>query len=549
MNPLTIQEATTEVLVLGAGLAGYRAAAAARAAGSKVAMAFQAHGASQYIIGFNVPIGHANSADSSQAYFDDMVKGGYQLNDRHLVSVLANGAESALAELVSIGVPFARNGDQFAQRHLSGNSYARSVYHPQGIGQVALNALKTHCSDIGVIQYAGWKVISLLKDDGEVVGALLAKKHTGELLAIHAQSVVMAMGGIGAIYADSTYPADVSSDSYALAIEAGATLIDMEFVQFEPTVVVYPEGAKGMEMPTAMLGDGAHLLNSLGERFMYRYNPIHGELQIEKAKMALCIQKEIDEGRGFPDGTILFDTTKVLPDKLETYVNHCKRLRHSGIEPLNELPRIRPAAHSHMGGIRVDESYWTGIPGFFAAGEASGGVHGASRLAGNGASDVIVSGGIAGRSAASFKQNSNKRNWSAIHQNSLEKIKSISNKKSDITANEIKRSLCDTMLSSAGLIRNEVGLKKGQNKLKTLNDLLKNGVQAQNLSQAIHVFEAEHMLLTAKVIIDSALIRTESRGAHHRSDYPVIDDINWLHHIGFMMNADQQLTSKKVPIA
>ena len=176
-------------------------------------------------------------------------------------------------------------------------------------------------------------------------------------------------------------------------------------------------------------------------------------------------------------------------------------------------------------------------------------MHGASRLAGNGASDVIVSGGIAGRSAASFKQNSNKRNWSAIHQNSLEKIKSISNKKSDITANEIKRSLCDTMLSSAGLIRNEVGLKKGQNKLKTLNDLLKNGVQAQNLSQAIHVFEAEHMLLTAKVIIDSALIRTESRGAHHRSDYPVIDDINWLHHIGFMMNADQQLTSKKVPIA
>jgi succinate dehydrogenase/fumarate reductase flavoprotein subunit len=405
-----------------------------------------------------------------------------------------------------------------------------------------------HSKAIGVKEQSGVKVISLLKDGDEVVGAILAKKHTGEFFAVHANAVVMAMGGIGAIYSDSTYPTDVASDSYALALQVGATLIDMEFVQFEPTVVVHPEGAKGMEMPTAMLGDGAHLLNSLGERFMFRYNPEFGETKIEKAKMALCIQREIDEGRGLPDGTVLFDTTKVPPEKLESYIHHCKRLRSSGLEPLTDLPRIRPAAHSHMGGIKVDKNYWTGISGFYAAGEASGGVHGASRLAGNGASDVIVSGGIAGRSAASLKKSGAKRNWDPIHHAALEKITSLSNKAEGIKAEEIKKALCDTMLLSAGLIRDKAGLKEGKKKLGDLKLLLNKGVQAKSLPDALRALEAEHMLLTAQVIVEAALERTESRGAHRRIDYPDSDDSSWLHHIGFMMNQGQELNRLKVPI-
>jgi succinate dehydrogenase/fumarate reductase flavoprotein subunit len=544
----SIQVIETDVLVLGGGLAGFRAAVSARNSGAEVLIAYQAHGASQYIIGFNAPLGDSDPRDNPEVYFDDMVKGGYGLNDRQLVSVVANGAIDALNELVSIGVPFERKGAKFVQRHLSGNSYPRSVFHPHGIGHLALKGLIEHSKEIGIKEQSGIKVISLLKDSNDVVGAILAKKHTGEFIAVHANAVVMAMGGIGAIYSDSTYPADVASDSYALALHAGATLIDMEFVQFEPTVVVYPEGAKGMEMPTAMLGDGAYLLNSLGERFMFKYNPEFGETKIEKAKMALCIQREIDEGRGLSDGTILFDTTKVPPQKLESYVNHCKRLRNSGLEPLTNLPRIRPAAHSHMGGIKVDKNYWTGIPGFYAAGEASGGVHGASRLAGNGASDVIVSGGVAGRSAASMKKSGAKRNWDHIHQIALEKIKSLFNKEKGIKAEEIKKELCDTMLSSAGLIRDEASLKRGRKKLMDLQSLLNQGVQSKSLPDALRALEAEHMLLTALVVVESALERSESRGAHRRSDYPDSDDSLWLHHIGFKMSHEQKLDRLKLPL-
>jgi len=276
-----------DVLVLGGGLAGHRAAVAARSSGASVALAYHARGASPNIIGFNVPLGDADQRDSPDAYYEDMVRGGYGLNERRLVRALADGAKPALAELDAIGVPFARNGDKFAQRHLAGNTYARSVYHPNGIGRLVLERLIGYCRELGVQAYSGWRAIALLRDATGVVGALLVKRNTQELLAIHAGATVLATGGIGAIYTDSTYPADVAADSYAFAFDAGALLIDMEFVQFEPTVVVHPEACKGMEMPTAMFGDGAQLLNANGERFMFRHNPDHGEMQIEKARMSL----------------------------------------------------------------------------------------------------------------------------------------------------------------------------------------------------------------------------------------------------------------------
>ena len=338
-----IPVAVADVLVLGGGLAGHRAAAAARASGAAVAMAYHARGASQHVSGFNVPLGHADPRDSADAYFEDMVRGGYALNERRLVRALADGAAGALAELDAIGVPFARDGGKFAQRHLSGNTYARSVYHPNGIGKLALDRLAGYCKDNGVEAYAGWRAIALLRDGADVVGALLVKRNTLELLALHAGATILATGGIGAIYADSTYPADVAADSYAFAFDAGATLIDMEFVQFEPTVVVQPEGCKGMEMPTAMFGDGAQLLNANGGRFMFGYNPGHGEMQIEKARMSLCIQREIDEGRGLPDRSVLFDTTKMPADRLESYVPHCKRLRAAGLDPATNAPHVRRA--------------------------------------------------------------------------------------------------------------------------------------------------------------------------------------------------------------
>jgi succinate dehydrogenase/fumarate reductase flavoprotein subunit len=543
-----IRIAEADVLVLGGGLAGHRAAVAARGSGASVALAFHARGASQHVIGFNVPLGDVDGRDSPDAYYEDMVRVGYALNERRLVRTLADGAKLALAELDAIGVPFARSGVKFAQRHLSGNTYARSVYHPNGIGRLILERLIAYCAEIGAQAYSGWRAIALLRDDAEVVGALLVKRNTPELLAIHAGATVLATGGIGTIYSDSTYPADVAADSYAFAFDAGATLIDMEFVQFEPTIVVDPEGCRGMEMPTAMFGDGAHLLNANGERFMFRYNPDHGEMQLEKARMSLCIQREIDEGRGFPDRSVLFDTTKIAADRLESYVSHCKRLRAAGLDPATSAPRVRPAAHSHMGGALIDERTYTGVPGLFAAGEAAGGVHGASRIAGNGASDVIVFGGIAGKAAASQRLDIAGRQWRRIHDEALQALRQAQRRTGELRPQQAKFAVREILLEAAGLYRNEGTLARGASRLEELRQRIDQDMAADGIGESVDALQAANMVLVGRMIVASARERRESRGAHQRTDFAARDDANWLRHTGVSKDETGKIVLGAVPI-
>jgi succinate dehydrogenase/fumarate reductase flavoprotein subunit len=538
----------TDVLVLGGGLAGHRAAVAARSAGAAVALAYHARGASPHIIGFNVPLGDADPRDSADAYYEDMVRGGYALNERRLVRALADGAKAALAELVAIGVPFAQNGDKFAQRHLSGNTYARSVYHPNGIGRLALERLIGYCEEIGVQAYSGWRAVALLRDGAEVVGALLVKRNTPELLAIHAGATVLATGGIGAIYSDSTYPADVAADSYAFALDAGARLIDMEFVQFEPTVVVHPEGCKGMEMPTAMFGDGAHLLNADGERFMFRYNPEHGEMQIEKARMSLCIQREIDAGRGLGDQSVRFDTTRLASERLESYVSHCKRLRAAGLDPAVSAPHVRPAAHSHMGGVLIDQHTFTGVPGLFAAGEAAGGVHGASRIAGNGASDVIVFGGIAGRAAAAQRVDLSARQWQRVHDQALAGLRRVQGSKGTLRPDKVKAALGAILLEGAGIYRSESGLARAAARLAELQQRINGDMAVEGPGEAVRALQAANMVLVGQIIVAAARERRESRGAHQRTDFTARDDANWLRHTGISADASGNIALEAVAI-
>jgi succinate dehydrogenase/fumarate reductase flavoprotein subunit len=516
-----VESIETDVLVLGGGISGHRAALAASEQGCHVTMVYLGSGASPFVLAFNVPLGEIDPRDNPEVYFQDTLRGGYNLNERSLVEVLANETSIALREMEAIGVQFARRGDGFAQRHLSGSTYPRSVYQVDGTGRVLLQHMQSRCKELGVQVWSGWKVISLLQDGDDVVGALIIKRNTGELFAIRAKSVVLAMGGIGRIYEDSTYPFDVGADSYALAFQAGAQLMDMEFVQFEPTVVVHPEGAKGMEMPTAMLGDGAPMFNALGERFMFRYNPQHGEKQIEKARMALCIQKEIHEGRGFPDGTVLFDTTSLPRDILEGYKHHCKRLRAAGLEPTVEAPRVRPAAHSHMGGVKIDTDGWTGIPGLYACGETAGGVHGASRLAGNSGSDILVFGRRAGRGAAKGGLELSGRKWDLIQSRALATLSYPLGEHGEASPEEIKGRIRLTMLQCAGLYRDGMGLTKG---LKELSKLEEAGLRVRNLKEAVSAVETRHMLLVSRMIMLSALQRTESRGAHQRIDFPSQDE-------------------------
>jgi succinate dehydrogenase/fumarate reductase flavoprotein subunit len=547
---MQVERVETDVLVLGGGTAGHRAAIAAHEKGQKVAMIYMGSGASPFVIAFNVPLGDVDPRDTPEVYYQDVLRGGYYLNETSLVRALVTDTEMALRELEGIGVEFARKGSGYAQRHLSGSTYPRSVYQEGGTGRAVLRHLQQHCQELGIQVWSSWKIISLLQDGDEVVGALAVKPGTGELLAVKAKSVVVGMGGIGRIYQDSTYPFDIGADAYSLAYKAGASLIDMEFVQFEPTVVVYPEGCKGMEMPTAMLGDGAPMYNCLGERFMFKYNPEHGEKRIEKARMALCIQKEIDEGRGFPDGTVLFDTTALNSDLLEGYIHHCKRLRASGLEPSKEAPRVRPAAHSHMGGVYIDHNGWSGVPGLFACGESAGGVHGASRLAGNSGSDTLVFGARAGRGAAAAANGvtTYNRNWDAIIEKSLQPLRESLGQHGEATPEDIKDSLRKTMFNYAGLYRKEAGLLKGKEELESLEKEIIAGLRTTNLKEAIAALEAENMTLVARMIMNSALSRKESRGAHQRLDIPHLDEEQGKTHVAIQKGKNGAFEINRIKI-
>jgi succinate dehydrogenase/fumarate reductase flavoprotein subunit len=547
-EPLNISRLETDVLVLGGGLAGYRAAVAARERGASVTMAFFARGASPFIIGCNSPIGHADSRDRPEIFFDDMVRGGYGLNDRRLVQIMSTEAIDAQRELSTLGVPFPTEQSRITQRHLSGNTYPRSLFIPEGTGRIILDHLSAHAEKLGIRVLTGLKVVDLLNDGGDVVGALLWDRRSKEFSSICARAVVLAMGGIGRIYSDSTYPADIGSDAYGLALKHGACLIDMEFVQFEPVVTVWPEACRGMEMPTAMLGDGAHLINANGERFMFRYNPEHGEKQIEKARMALCVQTEIDEGRGLPDDSVIFDTTVLPPERLESYKTHVRRLRSAGVDPLTTPPHVRPASHSQMGGVLIDEHGWTGVPGLYAGGESAGGVHGASRLAGNGCADTLVFGALAGRGAAAGMLPAGTRDWQSIIAASMQTIESRADRKGEARVSDIKEAVRHIMLRAAGLWRHQDTLAEGEAALFDLARTASGDIATSGIDQAIEACELDHMLSTARMIVKAALLRTESRGAHQRRDYPQQNDAVWLKHTGFRTDRAGGFAHQDVPI-
>ncbi|MFG1270497.1 FAD-binding protein [Xanthobacter versatilis] len=543
-----VETLETDVLVIGGGITGHRAAIAAHAAGARVLMVFLARGASPYVIGCNAPIGHADRRDNPAAYFDDMVRGGYGLNDRRLVEAMCANMGEAYWELAALGVPFAADGGRVRQRRLSGNSFARSVYVPEGVGLAILNALADRARSLGIDMLAGWKAVSLLEDDHEVVGALAWRRHGERLAEIRARSVVLASGGIGRLYDDSTYPTDVLSNSYGLGFRAGARLVDMEFVQFEPVVTIWPPECRGMEMPTAMLAEGAQLINGNGDRFMMRHNPGTAEVGIEKARLALFIQSEIDAGAGLSDGSVVFDTTHVPPALLEGYVSHCRRLRAAGLEPRERGPHVRPAAHSQMGGLFIDANGFTGVPGLHAGGEAAGGVHGASRIAGNGCSDTVVFGSLAGRGAAAGMLPAKGRDWPRILERALAPIKAHLGPGAGSPVQDAKEALRRLMVRHVGIRRERSSLQEGIDGIRALLAELDAASGARTLGAAVETFEARDVARVALMIATAALARTESRGAHHRRDHPTQDDANWLRHIGFRRDASGGILTEDIPI-
>lgn len=500
-----------DVLVLGSGIAACQAAIAAAREGKTVRMVGHARGASPFILGFNVPLA---PGDSVEQFEEDTFEGGYELGDRALIGLLCREAREAFAELVEAGVAFESQSGNPALRHLSGSRYPRSVYVKSGTGTAIYRTLLAKLDALGVERHSGLRVLRLVVMAGRVTGAIAAAQD-GSLFAFGAGSTVLALGGIGGLYDNSTYPTDVVGDAFALALEVGATLIDMEFVQFEPTVVLHPDRVRGMEMPTAMLGDGATLVNAEGERFMWRYNP-NGEKLIEKAKMALCIQREIDEGRGAPGGGVWFDATMLADECLRGYETHYRRLVASGLDPALKPVEVAPAAHSLMGGVEIDDHCQSGVPGLFACGEAAGGVHGASRIAGNGAADAIILSRVAGRFAARFSSKLDQDEFDSH----VRKACSVAPPLNTGRAKQLRAIVSRTLAENVGIRRSAEGLKTAVDVLDgvaaDVADLFLGAVLDPYLT-------AHNAVLVGQSIARSALLRQESRGAHFRADFPDID--------------------------
>jgi succinate dehydrogenase/fumarate reductase flavoprotein subunit len=520
----SLRTQNTDVLVLGSGIAGYQAANAAARQGVSVSIVGLAKGASPFVLGFNACLDDGTNDDSISQYYDDTFRGGYQIGNPLLVRTLTEEARTAFRELQSLGVPFEAHAQGPAFRHLSGSKHPRSVYVKSGTGNAILAAISKAALAGGVTEQLGLRVVALLKAGRRICGALVFERHSGTFTAIFASSTVLAMGGIGGLYGDSTYPADVVGDSYALALDAGATLIDMEFVQFEPTVVATPAKVRGMEMPTAMMGDGAILTNTLGERFMCRYNPPDCEKRIEKARIALFIQKEIDEGRGTDAGAIYFDARGLPLDCLQGYVTHYRRLLNAGVDPAITPVQVHPAAHSLMGGVQIDPHCHSGIEGLYVCGEAAGGLLGGSRIAGNGASDVIVFGRIAGKYAGQAVTPLSQVQIHAAGKMATELLGLARQSKACEDPLPYLRQIRQTMSAKVGIRRSGAAMGEA---IASLESILDEVESAWDGSPVHPLARARAATLVGLAISRSAFRRTESRGAHYRIDFPEIDDSRW----------------------
>ncbi len=506
-----MERVEADVLIAGGGVGGLMAGVRSQLAGARTVVLGGTPGASNRISSLNAAL-HESPQDEPAALFDDMLTAGGFINHPRIVARMAHRIDSEVRFLAELGVPFYREGTRFARRQAAGSSWTRAVYSLGMLGVDIAVALTAHLHEVtptALIVKHGI-LVDLLVHDGEVAGALAYVPGDDRWLEIAAPSVVLATGGAGQIFGTTTNPPGSLGVGYGLALEAGASLVDMEFVSFEPFIAAAPEKVRGRDLPTTVLREGARLRNGLGEEFL--------DTEAAPSKDVICraMVREVREGRGTTSGAVLYDIRAMAPAIAERYVQIGQALRALGLRSSEAQLEVMPAQHYVMGGVRIDERGGSDVPGLFAVGEAAGGAHGAHRLAAGGGTEAVAMGAIAGESAAEYARCKRPRasGRSAVPRPELLPHGSDTAQRPAIE--RIRRAL-DT---GCGIIRERESLRKSVAAVDDLVDTLRSRRQLQS-------FIGRSASL-ALAIARSALLREESRGDHYRADYPIRDDVSWL---------------------
>ncbi|MEL7567594.1 MAG: FAD-dependent oxidoreductase [Dehalobacterium sp.] len=515
----------SNVLIIGGGLAGLMAALEATKITSGVTLVCKKKAGlsgNTLVSGAGLASFLFNTHDSQDLYFHDTVKGGKYINDSQLVKILANQSEAALMDLEALGVNYIRINNQLLRKLNPGHSTSRTVYCTsdpreyliRGISLLRPLMEQVKKSRIRIIENT--PVVRLEKKGTTVFGAWGLNINHEELVWFPAKSIVLAAGGGARLFAENNNTSEMTGDAYNLALTVGAVLRDMEFIQFYPTMLQRPVK---MPLTTSLFADGAVLCDQNGNRFMTKYAPIEQEMAT-RDKMAQAIFLEIRSGDS-NETEIFVDCTQVPKEKLETnYRFLYDFLVQRNIDMLKEWLPVRPTTHFFMGGVKIDQYSQTNLKGLFAAGECTGGVHGANRLATNALTEATVFGKIAGKSAAQFALNYD------YYQIEPPEFPIPIVEKGKLAAEEVKNLLHETMWKNASIIRSHNTLSQALTDIKKCRSILYSAALNNLRDLSIHL-EIEGMCLTAETIVRSALFRKESRGSHFREDMPQEDD-HWL---------------------
>ena len=523
-----------DVLIIGAGGAGLRASLEALAQGASVGVVCKSLLGKAHTVmaegGIAAAMANVDAADNWKTHFRDTMRGGKFLNNWRMAQLHAQEAPDRVRELEQWGALFDRTEDgNILQRAFGGHTFKRLCHVGDRTGLEMIRTLQDRGVQQGIDVYMECTVSRLLTDGGRVTGAFAYWRETGRFIVFKAKSIVIATGGIGKAWRITSNSWEYTGDGMALAYEAGAELMDMEFVQFHPTGMVWPPGVQGILVTEAVRGEGGILRNKAGERFMEKYDPKRMELSTRDV-VARSIYTEVKEGRGTEHGGAYLDISHKPADyvkkKLPSMFHQFKEL--ADVDITKEPMEVGPTCHYMMGGIRVDaETAQSTVPGLFAAGEAAAGLHGANRLGGNSLSDLLVFGRRAGLASAEYARGASATSLdgSQIAQAEKELLAPFSNAAAE-SSYAVHRDLQEVMQNLVGIFRTEEDLKKALAELEKLKArAARAGVEGSRLfNPGWHLsYDLKSMLVVSAAVAHSALARTESRGAHSRIDHPNLD--------------------------